>query len=182
MGRRRFVTLSLFGAGMLLAGAGGGLAWLRSGPGARVLTVEAALQKIDALGTLELGSTGAWNPHQIFSHCAQTIEYSMAGYPAPKSKLFMDTAGKFAFAIFSSQKKMKHGLSEPVAGAPALAEAEAEADAVQGLARLRQAFLDFQQFDGVLAPHFAYGTLSKDEYALAHVLHFSNHLEQIKRL
>lgn len=173
MQRRSFMKTAVLGAAVA---AGGGYAWLHSGEGAVVLTLDAALAKIDLLSKQKLRSSGAWNPHQIFSHCAQTIEYSMAGYPAPKSALFQDTAGKLAFAVFSTRRKMMHGLSEPIAGAPAL---DAGPDAEQGLLRLRQAFLAFRQFNGALAPHFAYGTLSKDDYTLAHVLHFSNHLDEI---
>jgi hypothetical protein len=173
MERRRILKGSAIAAALALTG---GTVYLRSSTPAQILTVDAALRKIDALADRRVSSSGTWNPHQIFSHCAQSIEYSMSGYPEPKSRLFMDTAGTLAFSVFSARKKMMHNLGEPIAGAPVL---HADADSAAGLARLRQAFLAFQQFNGTLAPHFAYGALSKDEYALAHALHFSNHLEQI---
>ena len=165
-------------AGGVVAGAGAaGLLWIRAGNEGAVLTLDAALQKIDALAKGSVTSTGKWNPHQIFTHCAQSIEYSMAGYPAPKPKLFQDTAGAAAFALFSAKGKMKHGLSEQIDGAPVL---EAKADTGAALTRLRQAFLNFRQFDGALAPHFAYGPLDKQQYEQAHVMHFYNHLDEIK--
>lgn len=165
-------------AGGVVAGTGAaGLLWIRAGNDGAVLTVDAALQKIDALAKGAIASTGKWNPHQIFTHCAQSIEYSMAGYPAPKSKLFQDTAGAAAFALFSAKGKMKHGLAEQIDGAPAL---EAKTDTAAALARLRQAFLDFRRFNGALAPHFAYGPLDKQQFEQAHVMHFYNHLDEIK--
>lgn len=165
-------------AGGMVAGAGAaGLLWVRAGNGGVPLTVDAALQKIDALEKGAVTSSGKWNPHQIFTHCAQSIEYSMSAYPAPKPKLFQDTLGTAAFAVFSSKGKMMHGLAEQIDGAPAL-EARSESD--EALARLRQAFLGFRQFNGALAPHFAYGALGKQEYEMAHVMHFYNHLDEIK--
>ncbi len=72
---------------------------------------------------------------------------------------------------------MKHNLAEPIAGAPAI---EVAGDTSEALARLRKALTDFENFNGTLAPHFAYGALSKDDFALAHALHFSNHLDEIR--
>jgi hypothetical protein len=177
MKRRTFIALSATGAAMLgLTGAAA--LWSRGADG-RVLTVAAALQKIDELAQITVISSGKWDAHQIFAHCAQTIEFSMAGYPAPKSRLFQNTAGAAAFALFSSSRKMTHRLSEPVDGAAPIA---ASPEFGKGLARLRQAFVGFRDFDGALAPHFAYGPLSKQDYEMAHVMHFWNHLDEISSL
>jgi hypothetical protein len=177
MKRRQFLHAAGLGAIALGAGAAAGSAWLGSGPAPQVLTIDAALRHIDTLSKGTISTSGRWNAFQVFSHCAQTVEFSMVGYPAPKSALFQDTAGKLAFAAFSAKQKMKHGLAEPIAGAPVLA---AVGDPREALERLRKAFTAFQQFEGTLAPHFAYGALSKAEYELAHTLHFSNHLEEIQ--
>jgi hypothetical protein len=177
MKRRGFIKITAVSAIGVAAAAAGGVAWLGSGAPPQVLTIDAALRHIDILRKGSIASTGSWNAFQVFSHCAQTVEFSMAGYPKPKSAAFQATAGKLAFAAFSSQQKMKHNIAEPIDGAPAL---PVEGDPKLALERLHKAFTDFQQFQGVLAPHFAYGALSKDDYALAHVLHFSNHLEEIQ--
>jgi hypothetical protein len=174
MKRRRFVQVAAVG---VAAGVGGGMAWLGSGPAPQVLTIDAALRHIDVLSKGMISTSGRWNAFQVLTHCAQTVEFSMAGYPAPKSAVFQLTAGKLAYAAFSAQGKMKHSLSEPIAGAPVLAAVGHPREALE---RLRKAFTAFQQFQGVLAPHFAYGALSKADYELAHVLHFSNHLEEIQ--
>lgn len=176
------MTMSLKRRALLLAGgalAGTGAAgelWVRAGNDGAVLTIDAALQKIDALAKSAVASTGKWNPHQIFAHCAQSIEYSITGYPAPKPKLFQDTLGASVFAMFAAKGKMVHGLAEQIDGAPAI---DAKPDFLEGLTRLRHAFLNFRHFAGTLAPHFAYGPLSKQQYEVAHVMHFYNHLDEI---
>ncbi len=177
MKRRRFLRMAGLGAIGLGAGAAVGSVWLGSGPPPQVLTIEAALRHIEQLATGSIASSGSWNAFQVFTHCAQSVEFSMTGYPVPKSAAFQLTAGKLAFSAFSAKHKMKHSLAEPIDGAPLL---QAGGDPKQALERLRKAFTDFQQFQGGLAPHFAYGALSKDDYALAHILHFSNHLEEIQ--
>jgi len=165
-------------AGGVAAGTGAaGLLWVRAGNGGAVLTVDAALQKIDTMTKRTMASTGKWNPYQVFTHCAQSIEFSMTGYPSPKPKLFQDTAGAAAFALFSAKGRMKHALAEQIDGAPM---PEAKPGTREALARLRQAFERFRAFDGALAPHFAYGPLDKRQYEQAHVMHFYNHLDEIK--
>ena len=61
-------------------------------------------------------------------------------------------------------------------GAPALA---AGADWRPGAERLRQAITRFQSHSGPLKPHFAYGTLDKGDFALAHAMHIANHQDEI---
>jgi hypothetical protein len=71
---------------------------------------------------------------------------------------------------------MSHGLAEPIPGAPALG---AGADWKPGALRLRQAIARFAAHGGPLKPHFAYGALTKGEFALAHKLHIANHQDEI---
>lgn len=104
-------------------------------------------------------------------HCAQSIEYSMTGYPQAKSAIFQRTAGAAAFAFFSWRGRMSHDLGEPIPGAPALEGV----DVAQAEARLRRAVQDFEQWRGPLRPHFAYGELARDDYARAHAMHLANH-------
>ncbi|CAN5287690.1 hypothetical protein BH11PSE11_BH11PSE11_08040 [soil metagenome] len=177
--KRRTLIKAAIAGGAGLAVGGAGMLWLRAGRSEETLSVEAALDKIDWLSARTLQSAGEWSPHQVFSHCAQSIEYSMTGYPASRSHFFQSTAGALAFSVFSARQKMSHGLSEPILGAPVL---ERKEDFQDGLARLRAAFVNFQGFKGPLKPHFAYGELNRHEYELAHVMHFWNHLQQIRHL
>jgi hypothetical protein len=116
----------------------------------------------------------AWNWSETLEHCAQSIEFSLHGFPAPKSALFQNTLGAAAIHLFALRGRMSHNLAEPIPGAPAL-DASAP-DASAALARLRQAVRDFTAHMGPLQPHFAYGALDKARYEQAHAMHLANHL------
>ncbi len=175
MNRRQFIKASMLG-GVTIGVLGGGV-WLSIEPNKEPLTIDAALTKLKLLSDRPILNLGEWNPYQIFTHCAQSVEYSMSGFPEQKSNLFKNSIGKLAFSIFSSKGKMTHGLSEPIPGAPVIA---LEKDVNIALARLEKALVEFKQFEGDLLPHFAYGDLSKREYEIAHVIHLYNHLQEIK--
>ena len=112
----------------------------------------------------------------MFEHLAQSIEMSIDGFPQPRSALFQNTAGSAAFAWFRWRGQMSHGLAEPIPGAPALG---AGADWSPAAQRLRTAINRFNAHTGPLKPHFAYGALTKPEFALAHQMHISNHQDEI---
>ena len=141
------------------------------------LTIAAALKQIDDLTHKSLTSTGAFTPYQMFIHCAQSVEYSMSGYPQPRPEIFQKTIGKVAFSLFSAKGEMTHPLDEPIPGAPPL---ETGNDIDAALLRLRKAYTDFERYNGVLFPHFTYGELSKEEYTIAHVMHINNHLKELE--
>jgi hypothetical protein len=132
------------------------------------------LDRLDKAGSVK--AVGAWPLGAVLEHLAQSIEMSMDGFPQPKSALFQGTAGSAAFAYFKWRGRMSHGLAEPIPGAPALS---AGADWKPGAARLRQAMTRFNGYSGPLKPHFAYGALTKPEFALAHSLHIANHQDEI---
>jgi hypothetical protein len=119
---------------------------------------------------------GAWPLGAVLEHLAQSIEMSMDGYPEPRSTFFQGTAGSAAFAWFKWRGRMSHGLAEPIPGAPALT---AGADWRPASKRLRAAITRFESHGGPLRPHFAYGPLTKGEFALAHHLHIANHQDEI---
>ncbi|TGN09866.1 DUF1569 domain-containing protein [Leptospira ilyithenensis] len=123
--------------------------------------------------------SGEWSLGKVFSHCAQSIEYSMNGFPEMKSAVFQGTVGKLAFSIFSLREKMSHGLEDPIPGA---ADLENAIEYKLGLSRLLQSIDLFQkQESSQLKPHFAYGELDKEEFDLAHTLHIKNHFERIAK-
>ena len=119
---------------------------------------------------------GAWPLGAVLEHLAQSIEMSMDGYPQARSALFQSTAGSAAFAYFKWRRRMSHGLSEPIPGAPALT---AGADWRPAAIRLRAAITRFNAYSGPLRPHFAYGPLTKLEFLLAHNMHIANHQDEI---
>lgn len=156
--------------------AGGGVLLLSGGESKNNLTIEVALEKLARLPLQSIQPSGQWTLAQIFSHCAQSIEFSMSEFPQHKSDFFKSSIGAAAFAAFTSAGRMKHGLDEAIPGAPSL---ENENNLAKAVARLRQAFIDFDNYQQPVAPHFAYGELTKSEYEIAHVLHFNNHLEEV---
>lgn len=125
----------------------------------------------------ELVSGAAWTWAQTLEHCAQSIEYSVSGFPESKSKLFQNTVGSAAFGVFSWRGRMTHDLAEPIPGAPSLALGTAPEVA---LARLRASMANFRNWSKPLQPHFAYGALDKKAYEQAHAMHLANHLSQFR--
>ncbi|MFG6416289.1 DUF1569 domain-containing protein [Roseateles sp. DC23W] len=117
----------------------------------------------------------AWSLSQVLQHLAQSIEFSMQGYPVLKGAWFRSTAGSAAFSVFNARGQMSHDLAEPIPGAPALDASQTLALAVN---RLLAAMDAFAQFNGTLRPHFAYGELTKPQYERAHLMHLANHWTQ----
>lgn len=136
-------------------------------------TLDEALRELARLAQAPvLKSATIWTLPQTLVHCAQSIEYSMTGFPQSKSPLFQSTAGSLAFKAFSWRGRMRHDLAEPIPGAPALG---ADTELAAGLARLQKAVVTFHATTTPLRPHFAYGELSKPEYEQAHTMHLANH-------
>ena len=115
-----------------------------------------------------------WNWGQTLTHLAQSIEYSMSGFPQARSALFQRTVGAAAFGVFTWRGRMSHPLDDPIPGAPAL-PADTDTDTAATLARLQTAAQAFRDHNGPLQPQFAYGALSKAEYEQAHAMHLANH-------
>lgn len=174
MNRRVFLKASLVGVGLVGVSAAG---WVMVGPdnqGPR--TVDELLTLLDTMQNQSLISAGQWNVAQVMDHCAQSVEFSLLGFPEHKSDVFKNTAGAVAFSLFGAKGSMKHGLSEAIPGAP---ELDANRSIAQALARLKRSLIEFDGYNGQLKDHFAYGALNKDDYALAHVMHFNNHMQLI---
>ena len=151
--------------------------WAGAQANAPVMSLDAALRWLDRIErTGKARTTGAWPIGTVLQHLAQSIEMSLDGYPAPRSAVFQHTAGSAAFAFFKWRGRMQHALNEPIPGAPALASSS---DRVAAMTRLRAAIARFHGHGGELWPHFAYGALSKADYALAHSLHIANHQDEI---
>lgn len=171
--RRAFVVASTVAAA--------GTAGCQAHPGDRQLTfaslaaAEEEIARLMQAKALDSGTTWSWA--QTLAHCAQSIEFSMSGFPQPKSRLFQRTVGSLAFETFAWRGRMTHDLAEPIPGAPLL---EPESDAVKALARLRASVQQFRQWTGALQPHFAYGDLDKREYEQAHAMHLANHLSAFR--
>jgi hypothetical protein len=171
MNRRRFLARSAVGVVMISTAA---IGWRRV-----QLPQHSLIALIDRLQTLRaqpLRATGAWSPYRVFTHLEQSIAYSMDGYPQMKPAWFQASVGSAAFFAFETAGAMRHGLDEPIPGAPDIAGDGDTASAIDALIHTLQRF---DGHAGVLRPHFAYGTLDKDQYAAAHSMHVQNHLSEI---
>ncbi len=113
--------------------------------------------------------------YKALTHMAQSMEYSMTGYPKLDSA-FVQSIKKLGFLIFKSQGFMSHDLGAPVPDAPEIPDEGVMADA---FLRLRNACSDFQVYTGALHPHFSYGELDYDDWTLAHVFHCANHFSEL---
>ena len=159
---------------LLVAGAVVPLAALQGCTPASIKGLANWAEATRAVESLRSGwrTRSGWDLPQTLHHLAQSIEYSMAGFPEPKSALFQATAGKAAFAFFEARGRMSHSLTEPIPGAPAL---QRDQSLPPALDRLQKAMSRFEAHTGPLLPHFAYGDLDKAAYTRAHLMHLANH-------
>ncbi len=143
----------------------------------KVADLSGALRWLDKLeATPQARTTGAWPLVAVLEHLSQSIEMSIDGFPKENSALFQRTLGAAAFGFFGWRGRMSHGLDEPIPGAPALTLSGEWKPAAK---RLRAAIARFQTHTGALRPHFAYGALSKADFARAHTFHIANHQDEI---
>lgn len=139
-------------------------------------STEGALRTLAALKTQPVRMGGAWDLAHVLHHAAQSVEYSMQGFPALKPGWFRATVGPAAAAVFSARGRMSHSLTEPIPGAPDIAQGQPLAPAVDRAIAALQAF---ERHVGALHPHFAYGALDKTDYRRAHLMHFANHWQEV---
>jgi Protein of unknown function (DUF1569) len=120
-----------------------------------------------------LAPGSAWNLSQTVQHCAQTIDYSVTGYPRLKPRLYRASVGALAKRVFLRRGAMRHPLSAQIDGAPALDPALPPAEAV-GL--LAEAVRRFTTHTSAHAPHPVYGLCTHEEFAALHRMHLLEHL------
>lgn len=175
MKRRKFirsatVLLAAPVAALPLAGCTGRLGTFETWKQAQQAVLDLLFTPKDVVGN-------PWNLSQVLQHLAQSVEFSMQGFPALKGAWFRSSVGSAAFAVFNTRGAMSHTLDEPIPGAPALDAGQALKVSVQ---RLLDAMDAFAQFNGTLRPHFAYGDLTKAQYERAHLMHLANHWTQFQ--
>mgnify|MGYP002717062772 CR=1 FL=1 len=148
--QRRTLLKGAAVGGVVALGAG---FWaLPSGAAPAALSLDGARMVLKDFEGKTLTSIEGWTPTEVFNHCAQSIEYSLDGYPELKPAWFRHSVGPAAFAVFSARGAMRHPLTEAIPGAAPLAE-PASQDAA--LRRLQAAFERFAAHTGALEPHFA---------------------------
>jgi len=146
-------------------------------PELRLSSSEEALREIDRIERAgRVTVDGGWTAYQVLVHCAQSVEYSLSGYPLHRSGLFKGTVGRIALRAFLRRGTMSHDLAAAIPGASAIADGTKE----DGCARLRAALAAFENHTGEVAPHFAYGPVTKAEYEALHAMHLANHLSAFR--
>lgn len=110
------------------------------------------------------------------AHCAQSIEYSLTGFPTKRGWFVRTFIGPRVLRRFMARGFMKHDTTAPVPGA---APIDAATSLEAGRQRLRDAITAFRAHAGAPAPHFAYGAWSRADAEAAHVLHLADHLRAL---
>ena len=170
-------TLKYLATGGLIAALGGSYHWLSRNRDHTSLALDLIMNQLNSLDLDNIETTGEWEVARTFNHLAQSVEFSMTGYPDMKPKLFQNTVGKLAFSVFQANGRMKHGLDEIIPGEVVDVSNNSP---TQARNRLIESLEIFDAFGESLQPHFAYGQLNKTQYAHAHVMHVNNHLEQFR--
>lgn len=139
-------------------------------------SLEEVLKQLDILEQSESVTTTNWSAYKILQHCAQTIDYSMTGYPQYKPKWFRATIGRLVLSKFLKQGFMKHNLSAPVPGSPILTK---EGTTGEGIVLLRNTIERFRNFKGELKPHLIFGKLTREQYDHYFAMHVADHLSEV---
>ena len=191
MNRRKFLKVGAITSGVVLVGAAGGSFALnhRLSTKNEVLrnlsfsSLKEAQEELDRLEKIvlldpkKIEILGDWSLHQNLIHCAQSVEYSLTGFPKQRPKIIQNTVGKIIFEKFGSQGYMSHDRNDPI---PDASPIEKEGDLQAAFDRVRKAISDFQNHNIAYQPHFMYGNLSKADYEKAHYLHLADHLTGMK--
>lgn len=139
----------------------------------QLLTLDAARAEVLRLAAQPRHGLAEWTWAQTLVHAAQSIEYSMHGFPVNKPRWFQRTIGRWVFNRFARKGQMSHGMTAAIPGAPVLDRTLSDEAA---LARLLAAMDAFAKWKGPLQPHFAYGLLTHAEFEQAHAMHLADHL------
>ncbi|MEM7254169.1 MAG: DUF1569 domain-containing protein [Pseudomonadota bacterium] len=111
-------------------------------------------------------------PGQVLAHCAQSIQYSVSGFPENKPAWLQKTIGRLVARRFLRRGAMSHNLEQPIPGAPALNDVSL----AEGVDSIRDAIAAFREARQ-LAPHFVFGELTPEDYEQMQAMHFADHFE-----
>lgn len=119
---------------------------------------------------------GQWALPVMLDHCAESLEFSMTGFPEMKPALFRMTVGPIAKRVFLAQGKMSHNTLDPIPGTENMPHS---ADFNEAFQRLFQAIDKFKTWNREVAEHFAYGKLDKEEAEKLQAFHIADHLSKL---
>ena len=107
------------------------------------------------------------------AHCAQSLEFSVTGFPTQKPAWFQKTIGRVVLGRFLKKGAMSHDVDAPIPGA---ADVDRATSLAEGAQRLRAAIALFRRHGGPLKPHVVYGMVDRAGYETVHSMHIANHL------
>jgi hypothetical protein len=143
----------------------------------RLANLDEALAELAKLEQSAAPAVGdGWSIYKVLTHCRQSIDASVAGYPEMKPALVRKTVGKLVGKRFLSKGAMSHDLQSPVPGAAAITD---DGDVAEAFAALRESIRAFRAHEGDLAPHFMFDVLDKPSYEQLHAMHIADHLSAI---
>lgn len=142
----------------------------------KLLSLEDAKQELLRLKQSKTVNTPNWDISEICLHCAQTINYSITGYPVMKSPFIRNTIGKIAYRKFKRQGFMSHSLTAHVPGGDQL---EVELSPQDSIQKLLDTIETFQNYTGALKPHLLFGNLTKAEYDQYFAMHIADHFSEL---
>ena len=116
MNRRKFLKLGAITSGVVLVGAAGGSfaldhklstkkEILRNISFSSLKEAQEELDRLEKIVLLDpkkIQLIGDWSLHQNLVHCAQSIEYSLIGYPKHRPAIIKNTIGKIVFEKFAT--------------------------------------------------------------------------------
>lgn len=142
---------------------------------ALVAVVDALESRVrqDGSGSALLSPRSSYTFSETTQHAAQSIGYSMTGYPRLAPASLRATAGRAVKHLFLRRGAMRHNLSAPIAGAPELDPAMPDLEAIE---LLRAAVNRLAGFTGTLQPHPTYGRCTTEQVASLQAMHLREHL------
>jgi hypothetical protein len=140
----------------------------------RFSSFDEVLQRLDAIDAAgdRARTREGWALPQVLSHCAQSVELSIEGFPVMRAALFRGTIGRIVRARFLSRGAMSHDRTAVIPGAEPLGDVPLAASS----ARLRRSIDRFRAHSGPLAPHFVFGSPERSDYERLHAFHIADHL------
>ena len=127
----------------------------------------------DGSGAALLSPRGSYTFSETVQHAAQSIGYSMTGYPRLAPESLRATVGRAVKHLFLNRGAMRHNLSAPVSGAPELDKSMPDLDAIM---LLRTTVDRLAAFNDALHPHPTYGRCTKEQVANLQTMHLIEHL------
>lgn len=175
--RKRFLQLgATTAAAVSMGGMMSGCELAPRGRGLIFANLNEALVELDRIeNNPPVEMQQEWTLYKVLNHTAQSMEYSMTGYPQMDPP-FVQSIAKLVFNNFKANGFMRHDLGDPVPGAPEIPDEGYLPEAFQ---RLRNAISDFQNWTGALFPHFKYGELSYEDWEIAHSMHLADHFSSL---